>query len=111
MARPTFSWHPNYEAKLAQEPSVAVTKFGDGYEQRVPTGINSSPETWTVEFTRSSTAFPDVLAFVQARNGVESFYWTTPFEQTKVFVCRKWGVVRKQGYITLSMDFEQVFEA
>jgi len=111
MTRPTFSWHPNYEAKLAQEPKVAVTKFGDGYEQRVPTGINNNPETWSVEFTRSSAAYPDVLTFIQARNAVESFYWTTPFEQTKVFVCRKWDVVRKQGHTVLSMEFEQVFEA
>ena len=111
MARQTFSWQPNFESKLSQEPKVSITKFGDGYEQRTPNGINNNPETWSVEFTRSSAAFPDVLTFIQARGGVESFYWTTPFEQTKVFVCRKWGLVRKEGHYVLSMDFEQIFEA
>lgn len=111
MSRQTFIWHPNYDAKLIQEPNVNVTKFGDGYQLRVPNGINTSPETWSVEFTRSSASFPDVLAFVQARNGVESFYWTTPLNQQKVFVCRKWALVRKQGHMVLNMDFEQVFEA
>jgi phage-related protein len=110
MARQTFSWRPDYDSKLSQEPNVSVTKFGDGYEQRTPNGINNNPETWSVEFTRSSASFPDVLAFIQARNGVESFYWTTPFNQTKVFVCRKWGLVRKEGHSVMSMDFEQVFE-
>ena len=52
-----------------------------------------------------------MLAFIQARNASESFYWTTPFNQRKVFVCRKWNLVRKEGHIVLSMDFEQVFEA
>jgi phage-related protein len=111
MARQTFTWHPDYDSKLSQEPSVSVTKFGDGYEQRTPNGINNNPETWSVEFTRSSASFPDVLAFIQARNGVESFYWTTPFNQEKIFVCRKWGLVRKEGHLVISMDFEQVFEA
>jgi phage-related protein len=111
MARQTFIWQPNYDSKLAQEPSINVTKFGDGYELRSANGINNNAETWTVEFTRSSATYPDVLTFIQARNGLESFYWMTPLGQTKVFVCRKWGMVRKEGHMILSMDFEQVFEA
>lgn len=111
MARQTFSWQPNFESKLSQEPKISVTKFGDGYEQRTPNGINNNPEVWSVEFTRSSASYPDVLTFIQARGGVESFYWTTPFQQTKVFVCRKWSIVRKEGHTVLTMDFEQVFEA
>lgn len=111
MARQTFNWRPSYDSKLSQEPKVNVTKFGDGYELRSVDGINNNPETWSVEFTRGSASFPDVLAFVQARNGVESFYWTTPFNQQKVFVCRKWALVKKEGHVVLNMDFEQVFEA
>jgi phage-related protein len=111
MARQTFNWRPNYDSKLSQEPKVNVTKFGDGYELRSPDGINNNPETWSVEFTRSSASFPDVLAFIQARNGLESFYWTTPFNQQKVFVCRKWSLIKKEGHVVLNMDFEQVFEA
>lgn len=111
MARQTFTWRSNFESKLSQEPKVNVTKFGDGYEQRTPSGINNNPETWAVEFTRSSASYPDVLAFIQARGGVESFYWATPFEQTKIFVCRKWDLVKKQGHIVLTMNFEEVFEA
>jgi phage-related protein len=96
---------------MSQEPAVNVTKFGDGYELRTPTGINNNPEKWSLEFVRSSASFPDVLAFVQARNGSESFFWMTPFEQTKIFVCRSWRVSRKQGHNVVTFDFEQVFEA
>lgn len=111
MARQTFTWYPEFEAKLAQEPKVNVTKFGDGYEQRTPTGINNNPETWSVQFTASSASYPSVLAFIQARGGVESFYWTTPFNQTNIFVCRKWDLTRKQGHLVMTMSFEQVYES
>jgi phage-related protein len=111
MARQTFTWRPSFDSKLSQEPKITVTKFGDGYEQRTPNGINNSPEIWSVEFTASSASYPEVLTFIRARKGVESFYWATPFNQNKVFVCRKWAVVRKQGHTVMTMEFEQVFEA
>lgn len=111
MARQTFSWNPEYDASLAQDPSVSVTKFGDGYELRTPTGINNNREKWSLQFTQSSATYPQVLAFIQARNAVESFYWTTPLGLTKVFVCRSWKLSRKQGHNIMTFEFEQVFEA
>lgn len=111
MARETFNWQPSYDSQMSQEPLVTVTKFGDGYELRVPDGINNNPQKWSLEFVRSSANYPDVLAFIQARNGSQSFYWTTPFGETKIFVCRSWRVSRKQGHHVITLDFEQVFEA
>jgi phage-related protein len=110
MTRKTFTWFPEYETQLNQTPSVTITKFGDGYEQRTANGINNAPEQWTLQFTMMNSVTPEVLAFVQARNAIESFYWTTPLGQTKVFVCRKWRTSRKQGHYVINLDFEQVFE-
>lgn len=113
MARQTFTWRPEFDAQLSQEPNVSVTKFGDGYELRAPVGINNDPETWSLQFTEAAGpgVYSDVLAFVRARNAVESFYWMTPLGQTKTFVCRSWRFGRKQGYSVINMDFEEVFEA
>jgi len=111
MTRPTFTWHPEWDSQLSEEPDITVTKFGDGYELRVPKGINNRPEKWSLTFSRTTQQFPDVLTFVRARNGVESFYWTTPLGETKVFVCRSWRLSRKQGHNAISLEFEQVFEA
>lgn len=111
MARQTFNFRPDYESTLSQEPSVITTKFGDGYEQRVSTGINNSPEKWSLSFTVGNPALPAALAFVQARKGVESFYWMNSWGTTNVYVCRRWNLSRSSGKQQLTMDFEQVFEA
>lgn len=108
--RQTFIWNPDWGSTLAKKPRVQVTRFGDGYENRVAVGLNSNPEAWTLKFTASKPETTPVLAFLEDRNGVESFYWQTPYGDTKVFVCREWttenGAIR-----TVSASFEQVFEA
>lgn len=110
MAKTTFTWQPEWGSELAQKPDVNVTKFGDGYELRTPVGINNAPEKWTLKFTTSSQQYPAVLAFIRARGAVESFYWTTPLGETKLFVCRSWRMTRNKGHHSISLDFEQVFE-
>lgn len=111
MSRLTFNYRPDYESTLAQQPAVITTKFGDGYEQRVAVGINNNPEKWSLAFTVGNPVLPDALAFLQARKGVESFYWANPYGTTNVYVCRNWTLSRGPGKQTLTMDFEQVFEA
>lgn len=110
MATPVFEWNPDVGTELDEEPDVTVTKFGDGYELRVPKGINNTPEKWTLKFTRSilDTA---MLDFLRARNGVEKFAWTSPLGETKHYVCRKWKLGREKGIATMNVEFEQVFEA
>lgn len=111
MARQTFNFRPNYDLSLSEEPTVIVTKFGDGYEHRAATGINNMAERWSLSFTVGNPALPEALAFVRARKGVESFYWQNSFGATNVYVCRKWNMSRSPGKQTLSLEFEQVFEA
>jgi phage-related protein len=111
MAAYTFDYRPDYEAQLSQEPKVNVAKFGDGYEARSAQGINNAPEKWTLKFTTGIGTYPPALAFVQARGAVQPFYWTNAFGVTNTYVCRTWNVQRNPGHVTVSMDFEQVFEA
>lgn len=111
MTRPVFTWLPEFESSLDQEPKVNVTKFGDGYEQRSAQGINNNPQKWNLQFTASNQSAQEALAFVQARNAVEAFTWINPMEQTGVYVCRSWKMQRKQGVNVLQLTFEQVFES
>jgi phage-related protein len=110
MSKPIFTWFPEFESSLDQSPNVNVTKFGDGYEQRAAAGINNNPQKWTLQFSVSSTATQDALAFIRARNALESFTWTNPLNETGTYVCRSWKMNRKQGVNVLQMTFEQVFE-
>ncbi|MGL4416301.1 MAG: phage tail protein, partial [Plesiomonas shigelloides] len=36
----TFGWAPRSAMEANHEPRVSAVKFGDGYEQRSPDGIN-----------------------------------------------------------------------
>lgn len=109
-SKPTFTWFPEYDAQLSEEPKINVTKFGDGYEQRVLSGINTNPQKWTLQFTMSRADTNDILTFLRARNGIQAFYWTSPLNETITVVCRSWKTGTKQGHIVMNVDFEQVFE-
>ena len=44
-----FTWIPS-EAIRSLQPAVYSTKFGEGYEQNMPRGINAAPASWDVQF-------------------------------------------------------------
>jgi phage-related protein len=111
MPLPTFSWSPDWESSEDSEPKVKVTKFGDGYEARVAEGMNNNPASWKLGFSRDATTIAAIRAFLKARNAIEAFNWTNPFNEAGVYVCRKWSVVRKTGVLVLQAEFQQVFEA
>lgn len=110
MTKPIFQWFPDVESQQECEPTVSVTKFGDGYEARAAASLNSQPQKWTLGFDRDRTTIKEILAFLRARGAVESFTWTTPLEETGTYVCRKWKTTQRRGTIELTCDFEQVFE-
>lgn len=110
MSRQTFTWSPEWDSAMEQEPKVTTTKFGDGYELRAALGINNNPQKWSLTFSAGTAQAQEALDFVRARNGVEAFSWTNPLEETGVYVCRSWKLARKQGVNVLTMSFEQVFE-
>lgn len=86
--------------------------FGDGYEQRVADGINTLKEEWSANFSlRTRTEIDAIDSFLTARNGVESFDWTTPKGVTRKFVCKTWTpVYMYDGNCSLSANFKQVYE-
>jgi len=110
MTRQTFTWFPEWEASLSQTPQVQVTKFGDGYEARVARGMDNNPETWSLQFTMAAPQLTEIVTFIQARGGVESFIWTTPMSNTGIYVCRKWKTTHRGGIRIMNFDLEQVFE-
>ena len=39
---PNFFWKPSYNSIVNSEPKVVKVQFGNGYQQRIPDGINSN---------------------------------------------------------------------
>lgn len=110
--RQTFTWYPDLASQRTMKPAVTQIKFGDGYEARVPNGINTMPAKWDVTFTRGQSEALAIDAFLTARGSSESFTWTDPKNVTAVFVCRAWTFSQREfGVYTITGTFEQVFEA
>ena len=108
-----FVYVPDFGATVSKRPRVRAAQFGDGYEQRQAWGINRNPDVWNLRFQNRSKVEADaILAFLDARGGVESFEWTPPDEAVgKKFICREWSrSIDRHDFYTVSASFEEVFE-
>lgn len=124
MSKPKFTWVPSYGSRVSVKPTVNVTKFGDGYEQRVSFGINNQPRTWELTLTNKPLAVADaIVAFLRQQGAVHAFEWTPPGEPTApsgmfeaspvpaTWVCREWSVQpTSPRHRTITCTFEEVFE-
>ncbi len=99
------------------EPAVVLAKFGDGYAQRRPDGINTQEQKWSLEARNQRLAVADeIVAFLSARNGVDVFNWTPPRTDTPLdVICPTWtyayGDMLPDGsrLYNVTMTFEQAF--
>lgn len=90
---------PSYSLAVAPEFAVDSVKFGDGYEQRRPSGLNSVAESWQVSWSAISRADYELLyGFLVARRGVEAFMWQAPWDSMpKRWVCSELTSQRPTG--------------
>ena len=105
-----FTWFPDIGSDSETEPTVNVVQFGDGYELRVPEGINSEKTTWNLTFSRVASEANEIIAFLRKQGGYKAFKWTTPEKEPVVCVCRSWKRTRNEGYIEITCAFERVYE-
>ena len=60
-------------------PRVRTVSFGDGYEQRIQDGINSSEETYNTSFVNRTKAEIDAISdYFDTLKGVTAFNFTFP---------------------------------
>lgn len=109
----TFTFVAAYGSAVAQEPRVRQISFGDGYEQRATFGINRQPRVWSLSFlARDSTDSAAIIAFFQARGGVENFSWTPPVGLIGKWICRSWNqTIVSNNISNIDATFEEVFES
>lgn len=93
VTKPEFIWKPSYETEKGLTPKVKVIQFGDGYEQRVPDGINNNLLTLNLTFAgKALDEATAILHFFYAREGTESFLFTppAPYHYKKKFIAKDW---------------------
>jgi phage-related protein len=108
----TFTYTPSFEATEGSKPRVRKFQAGDGYEQRIRFGLNIDPKDWTLTFAnRTDTERENILAFFEARGGVESFDWTPPRGGAGKFVCEEWQAkLSNCNNNQIQATFREVFE-
>lgn len=94
---------PDKTLSMASKPNVLVAQFGDGYQQRKVSGINSINETFTVAFVnRPKIEADDIAAFFNAKKGVTSFPFTYPdTNSTSSVTATVNGAVNSSASVTL----------
>ena len=108
----TFTVLPDNGLSYEVKPTVRAVKYGDGYEQRQASGINTKPKKWNLKFSvRTDAETSEITSFLDARGGVESFDWSDPYGTAGKYVCRSWSVTKDRYNLnTVVAVFEQVFE-
>lgn len=103
-------------------PTMKVSQFGDGYEQRLPDGINVIKQQFSINFsTRPKAEIDEIKLFFVARIGDgASFTFTyndhttggTPVEVAIQVVCDFWTETYNfDDYFSLTCEFRRVFDA
>ena len=84
-------WVESAGTALDEEPRIKSARFGDGYEQTAPDGINAEGQSWSVQFDGVENSIADeMIAFLRTYGRVGFNYvplWET---QTIRVICRKW---------------------
>ncbi|MGC6360466.1 phage tail protein [Bisgaard Taxon 45] len=104
-----FEYAPQWGMEMTRKPKVKVITFGDGYEQRIPDGINNNLRTYSVNFSGDETEINEIEQFLNEHGAVKAFLWT-PYNSTiqGKFKCEEWSVSLKTGFFTLSAEFKEV---
>ncbi len=78
---------PDYGPRRQTKRRVDVARFGDGYAQRRPAGINSSDDRWSLTWSMlDRDEFRTLDDFLRARLGVHAFWWQPPWDDA----ARRW---------------------
>jgi len=74
---------PDKTMSKTSTPSVRKISFGDGYEQRLASGINNLKQSFTVSFnSRTKEEIDDITGYLDSLNGVTAFNFTIPDNAT-----------------------------
>jgi phage-related protein len=104
-----FNYVPGSGLQSTSKPRVLLSKFGDGYEQRVLDGINTNLKSWRLSFTMEVASLDAIEAFLISKGGVTSFTWTPTGKSQVLVICRDWDYTFNHNNVrTLNCTFDEV---
>ena len=106
----TFTYPISYGASVDKTPKVKRAQFGDGYQQRVGDGINTTARSWSLSFIGSKSDIDAVDLFLQNEGGVNAFNWTPPTGAAGKWLCGEWSnSITDFDHYSLVATFYEVF--
>lgn len=110
MSKQTFKWRVTSESAIEHAFDVRTVQFGGGYEQRQPKLLRAKLQSWDVKIVGLKSEINEIKAFLDARRGVESFYWQPAGrERLLVAVADKYTETPLGGKVyALSFKFKEV---
>ncbi|EFE7075971.1 phage tail protein, partial [Escherichia coli] len=75
----TFRWKVKPGMDVASAPSVRKVRFGDGYSQRAPAGLNANLKTYSVTLSVPREEATVLESFLEEHGGWKAFLWTPPY--------------------------------
>ena len=106
---------PSYGIQKTSAPFTRVTRFADGFEQRVVFGLpqHQNPKVYSLRFEKSNADAQAIETFLdlQHRNAT-SFNFAPPGESvTRKVVCESWSKsIPYSNRATIQATFREVFE-
>lgn len=106
-----FSWTPLFGGASSMRARVKEARFGDGYGQRVPDGINSMPRVRKLSFAVGQAEADAIETFLMRHAGARWFWFTYPGAARAKFRCSEWDRSYPAAEDELvAATFEQVFD-
>jgi phage-related protein len=109
---------PDKMMAASSTPKVLTANFGDGYQQRIATGINNLEQSYSVGFAnRTKEEIDDITAFFVSKGGVTNFTFTIPDsnnsgETAIKVICTSWTQAYSTGdYYGCQASFKRVYES
>lgn len=105
-----FNWRAEVGSSGNADFTMFSSKFGDGYSQDVPNGLNNEVQKWSVVVSGKGPRVREVLTFLRNQKGVP-FQWKAP-NTTALgwYKCKRYSQSDEGGdYWTLTMEFEQAY--
>lgn len=114
MATPFPTIPISQSSSMSMHNEINAIRFGNGYEQRVPMGINYRRETWNIVWDALTLPQKNTIVnFIQSVSNGSTILWTPPNEsaQKRYVLDGDWSLVNRGGTIySINLKMRQVFD-
>ena len=103
---------PNLSNRKSHTPRLLTAQFGDGYEQRMPDGINHNPIRWSLTWNALTNSEADDIEAQLQGYQFQPFDYEVPGDEARRYVVVSGTLNRghvSASHDTISVEIKEVF--